>query len=494
MLWQNNDDGENDTFDSLDDNCCYEIMRRLPLDDLCTLSQTCVRLHNLSVKQFQLDYPAREMHIEGIADDGKLMTGPKQEKYIAAFEKCIRNIVLHGDPLVSKFDVLSTYYKQDETMSGLVKHIRLIKWSEGDFTNAGQTLAPLLKDVETIVFDHVWIGSDWYDTILKYTPNIKCLTVLYRCIFNQQQNWLEHVYPNLESFQCYGITAIDVERLKDFLQLNPTVRHVSLYTRWAEDVTVWTENGVKVDELFFYIHIGDTTGLFEFEYDTDFLKSKVAALNDLTKAQNTMLHLMIGDANSVSEKELIAEISLLKSNVVGLYLPGERNIGKKLATAVSTFENLRVLLIGKCTKNEIIAQLPKLEELFIQYGFKQGNFDEIYQTVRTFVAKSATLNKIYIQNDYVPFTRFDFADLDRKRMQLTGARKLKIYIDSKENDDTGKLDDIGQTFKRIEIIRTAIEPPNNPLLDRLQYGLWNEERERVSVFYKRKPPNSCTTM
>lgn len=482
MLWQTGDEDEKCNFDLLDDNCCYEILRCLPLDDLCALSQTCVRLFNLCSSQFVIDYPAKVMHIEGIAKDGKFKTGPSQEKYVTAFKKSIRNIVLHGKPLASKLNVVNSYYNQNESMKKLIKHIQLINWCKADFTNAGQTLVHLLENVETIIFDHVWIETDWYDTILKYTPNIKCLKVLYRCAYKEQQNWLDNVYPNLESLEHYALKQLEVDKLKSFLRSNPTVQHVSLYAELAEEVTDWIKNDVKVDELFYYVHTISSYGIFDFKYGIDFLKSKLAPLSDLCKVQNSKLHLMIGK-NTVSEDELIAEITPLQSNIVGLYIR-HIEIGEKLATVISTFENVRILLMASCKNKEVIARMLKLEELYFEIGFSNGNFDEMHETMRTFVGQSAKLKKMYIRNNRIPFTRFEFAKLDRERMKLNAACKLKIYINSKENDETGQLDDIRPTFSRIEIIRTATEPSNNPHLDRIHNFFMGMKADGLPNFCK----------
>lgn len=57
------------------------------------------------------------MYIDGIDDNGEFIKGPSQEKYVAAFEKSIQNVVLRGEPLASKLDVVNAYYNQDESVS-----------------------------------------------------------------------------------------------------------------------------------------------------------------------------------------------------------------------------------------------------------------------------------------------------------------------------------------------------------------------------------------
>lgn len=351
------------------------------------------------------------------------------------------------------------------------------------------------------MFDHVWIETDWYDTFLRHTPNIKHLKVFYRCIFNERQNWLENVYPNLESLECYAETELSPEKLNVFLRLNPNVLHVSLYAEWDESVTDWVKNGIKVDELFFHVHTGSTAGIMEFPYGFDFMKTRLNAVAELVKAQDTKLHLMIGSERdeSVSEDTLIAEITSLQLNIVCLYFPGIV-ISEKLATAISAFENVRVLLLRACENNKIIAQMAKLEEVYFDRGCHQDNFNYMYDTIRTLVGGTAKLKKMHIRNHRIPFKQFKFDKLDQKRMKLSGACKLKIYIDSDENDKIGKLDDAERTFNRIEIIRSSTEPTVNPLLERLEYMIFRAECEGVSVFGKRDLDgpsnnlNACTPM
>lgn len=472
MLWQNDGEDKECKFDLLNDNCCIDILRRLPLVDLCALSRTCIRLYNLCNKQFQLEYPSKVMYIDGVDDNGDFIKGPSQEKYVDAFDKSIQNIVLRGKPLASKLDVVNAYYNQDESVNDRpvpVKQIQLVEWEEDEFIDAGRKLADLLKNVETIVFDYVWIEADWFDTFLQYTPNIKRLEVLYRCIFDQRQHWLENVYPQLESLECYAESEMLADKLNTFLRLNPNVRHVSLYAEWAESVTDWIENDVKVDELFFYVHTGSMTGMIEFEYDFEFLELRLKAVAELIKAQNTNLHLMIGSERdeSVSEEKLIAELTSLQSNIVGIYFPGIK-ISEKLATAISAFENVRVLLLRACENNGLIAKMAKLEEVYFDRNWIAEEFADMYDTMRTLVGGAAKLKKIYVRNNHIPFTKFDFANLDQERVKLNGACKLKIYVNSVENDDTGKLDDAERPFNRIEVIRTSTEPTGNPHLARLE--------------------------
>lgn len=483
MLWPKDDDDKECKFDLLDDGCCYEILRRMPLVDLCSLSQTCVRLYKLCSKQFQVDYPSKVMYIEGLDDNGKFIKGPSQEKYIGAFDKSVRNIVLNGkqrEQLATKLDVVNAYYNQDESVTDRpapIKQIHFVEWPISD----GYIHAGPLKSVETVIFEEVLIESKPYDAFLQYAPNIKHLKVLFRGIVEDSQDWLEKLYPKLESLEYNGAEELLPEKLHTFRRLNPTVRRVSLYAESAENITKWIENDVKVDELFFNVNA---------ELWDVFLKKQFKAVTKLIKAQDTKVHLMIGSHKNgnVSEKKFMAELMALPSiNLVGLYFPGIV-IGESLAAAISTCENVRVLLLRSCKHTTILAQLAKLEEVHFDRGCNNENFDELYSTMRAFVGEAAKLKKMYVRNNCLPFARFDFDTLDRERMKLNGACNLKIYIDSKENKDTGKLDDTERTFNRIEIIRTSTEPPSNPLVGRLEYtsGIFRGPfQQNVWTFFKR---------
>lgn len=233
----------------------------------------------------------------------------------------------------------------------------------------------------------------------------------------------------------------------------------------------WINYDVKVDELFFTVHTVSPTGYLEVEYDLNLLKSGLRAVAKLINVQNTKVHLMIGSERdeSIPDNTLIAQLASLKStNIVSLYFPGIK-IKEKFATAIGAFENVRVLMMRSSENNKILASMPALEELYFDCDFQEKNFDDMYDTMRTTVGQAAKLKKMYVCNSRIPFTQFKFADLDRERMKLDGARKLKIYIDTEEKDATGALDDAERTFNHIEIVRISTEPTINPHLARRQH-------------------------
>lgn len=52
---------ENNYFTTLVDDCVYEILNWLNLDDLCAISRTCKKLRRLSAHEFQRKYPDKQI-------------------------------------------------------------------------------------------------------------------------------------------------------------------------------------------------------------------------------------------------------------------------------------------------------------------------------------------------------------------------------------------------------------------------------------------------
>lgn len=83
MLGEQGDEDEKSHFEEmmLIDDCCDEILRRLPLNDLCALSCTCTLL--------QKEYPSKVLHIKYALGCDTLIKDPSEERYISCFDKSI---------------------------------------------------------------------------------------------------------------------------------------------------------------------------------------------------------------------------------------------------------------------------------------------------------------------------------------------------------------------------------------------------------------------
>lgn len=453
MLWQRNSVIEETKFEDLIDDCCREILRRLPLDDLCALSRTCMRLYNLCSEQFPLQYKSKVVYID--VRDGELIMTPSNEEYVKCFAKHIQNVVLSDRVVASKLDAVQAFYSQSNSSEGAqtAVNIKQISFEDCTLTKAGgKAIADMLKTVETIRLCNFETADDLHDCILKHAPNLKCLKLQWNYSgieyeFADQKGWLKKTYPSLETLEWYAYDPYmepNVKLIKHFLHLNPNITKFSLFTNRVETINNFLANGVNIDELYFNM-AGDCV----LERPKVKLSKRILALKSLCDKQNTKLHLLFKEGKSGH----LDKMSSIKPKIEGFYFyEGVQMNG------LSRFENLRSLMLrGNPNHVKMFADCPNLEEIYIEYEFCNECFDAFYDTILSFLGRSAKLTKLYFKNNIVAFTKFNFDKLNDVRMKLENAAKLKIYVRSKENERTGKLDDIKRIFNSFEIIRAETE-------------------------------------
>ncbi|XP_055325841.1 uncharacterized protein LOC129579698 [Sitodiplosis mosellana] len=457
MLWEKDDEVKKSKFEELNDDCCYEILRKLPLDDLCALSCTCVRLHNLCSKQFQKEYPSKVMRIEGTYFDGKLIKQPNEEKYISCFDKSIRNLVLLCSS-ANDLAAVSAFYRQNEEVSGVVKEIRFLHWREVirrsrfQMKDAGEVLSDVLKSVETIIFDDVvvWTDDSWDENIFRHTPNLKRLTIRNGQLTTVRPiKWLQKPYPKLESLEWYGFEVPDAEELKSFLALNPNVQRISLSSMDEGDISKFIELDVKIDELFFS-SLGDDA-------------SNLNTLKGLCDVQNVKLHLGIFSIR-YQDTDLISQLESLQPHLVGLYMM--YTIEEQVVSTMDTFEHLQCLRIKvtRLPKNykALMAKMPNLREMFLDQITKECQFKTVRGMILAAVGQLTKLTKLYLRGSWKTLKKMDFAAVHQERTKLKGAKFLEIFIELLHHLDVFPLERTSRYFDCMAIYPTASEPPNNP--------------------------------
>ncbi|XP_055325768.1 uncharacterized protein LOC129579625 [Sitodiplosis mosellana] len=448
MLWEQNDEPNKSAFEKLKDECCYDILRRLPLDDLCALSSTCTRLHSLCGQQFQEEYPSKVMRIESIQEDGTWVKEPRDEMYIKCFDKSIRNVILNGDGLETKLDLVNEFYKGEE-MEGVVKEIHFNDWRRLD--GAGIKLVDMLKSAETITIDYAAIVEDPYDGIFKYAPNLKHLRVRYLNFTGT--DWLQQRYAKLESLEWHSPSQRpDADKIKSLLDTNPNIRRFSLLCTNVDDIVQLMAKNVKIDELILHLSrspSGDalTADGIQFNYTMNILMKLVAA-------QNVNLHLV------VSKADIISQLAFLHSNLVGLHF----NVSiDEVLTTMYTFKNLQFLRIAAShlpfAHTDLIAKMPNLTELYID-EISYFNFQKFRCNMLAAVRQLVKLTKIFLNGSTDQLTKINLLALNRQRMELHGAAHLKIYIHSKDFFASFPVKFV--EFKMIEIIAAESEPSNYP--------------------------------
>lgn len=211
---------------SLVDDCFYEICRKLSPDDICALSQTCDRFKSLTWNHFSHMNQSKVMVIEGISKEGKLLVGPKNEKYIGCFENHIQSVVLNANVKKSLKQLYEIYHSAERDP------ITAVKFDDWDKLNRakGIMLGKILRSVEAVTLFRTEIDGDLNQCLLRHLPYMKRLT-LFKEFFAPDEiefDWMEETYENLQYFAWHLDEELPVATAKAFFAANPQVTFFSL--------------------------------------------------------------------------------------------------------------------------------------------------------------------------------------------------------------------------------------------------------------------------
>lgn len=333
-------------------------------------------------------------------------------------------------------------------MDGIIQEITFENWNGRSLNGAGSVLADMLKSAKSIVFDDVDTDDDVYDCILQHVPNLKCLTL--RNFNFHNNNWLQQIFPKLEVLNWHSTRIPDADKLKLFLDINPTVKQFSLVSNDAESISKLMANSVMIDELFFALEC--TSSEEQLSDDGIF---KINILMKLCAAENVKLHLLISNA------DVISQLGQLHSSVFGFNL--NITVDERVLDTMHTFENLQYLRISAShlpyAYNDMIAKMPNLTEVYIDqiYFWEE---DVFHQTLLAMVSQSVKLTKVYLRGSEESIAGINFEAMNQERMELKDASHLKMYIDS--NNFFAKFPLNFIEFDMIDIVCASTEPSDYP--------------------------------
>lgn len=178
----------------LDIDCFEEIFDWLSLKDLLVLRRTCKRFKRLVNYYIKFFYPAFKLGRGKMKLHRHSIDQLRRVDAISA--KSVNQITLWGKNLTEA---------QINDIKGILSHVKVL-----DILN--------------------WqIGAEFYESFLKFCPNVTHLTVgeiYHKNLIVRDNRWLHHEYPNLKYIEfndCYDIPRENAE-VKTFLELNPNIR------------------------------------------------------------------------------------------------------------------------------------------------------------------------------------------------------------------------------------------------------------------------------
>lgn len=231
-------------FSDLPDNCIESICARLRLDDLCSFSLTCKRVHKEASRQFYLRYKDHQMEIVNT------LGGPQvkaREPYVKCFKSKIRNIKITSDYCNLGLTSLFTFIRIE-----CCENLRELEFDSINLRSEqryGKLMKAQLANLTTISFINC-LNCDIRNGFLKYCKSLQHLVVKDEIDTKMDCTWMSHVYPKLESF-VYYVPSIDSTELLTFFQLNSHLKRLACSNdQIIRDIS---DLGITLDFLLFRI-------------------------------------------------------------------------------------------------------------------------------------------------------------------------------------------------------------------------------------------------
>lgn len=445
-----------DHFGSLNDDCCFAILERLPPDHLHRIRQTCKRLNEMALNCFARKYRSKVLHVTYVThrryrEIGKITARPKGEEYVKYFTNHVENVILSRE--CSTRAALTKFTKLYEHTGSPIKSLTISKWPLLRQIY-GRVLAKVTQNVESITLLNTKLVGDLNKSLLQYVPQLKRLTLLKK-LDGHEGGWMHRTYAKLEYFAWHLKSEINVTQVRDLLITNPTIKTFSLLTMSEQTIKALITDNVRVDELFIEMH--------------DF-KNALEMLTELLgfceKYKCYQLHLKISQIRVILPPENHIQLMSLAPYIRGLYFENEAIFNRfSVLYSPLTLSNLKVIGLPSFASVDRIQKDPRfnmnsLEEVFISEDI--ANFHE-YSGVMLTLCQLPHLRKIYLRNSSTKFGIFNFARFNALRRMVKKANKLKVFFCVTRSSFTGKLYDLKTDFDMIEVSHVETEIVSNPL-------------------------------
>lgn len=476
-------------FLNLNDNCILEIFNYLPLNDVCSLSETCRRMHALGSGHFMLKYKSKVMvFVDWLY--GNLITFPDKEKYRKCFAKKMRSVTLlkHFSTIAAMQKLNKIYEPKEGAETGSpIKTIRFVNWNV-DVSKALLTpISTILQNVESLTFEHTSINADLHGCLFGFLPNLKRLTVL---TFTDNDPRLKEIFPDLiwkqqpcptlEYFAWhkapkYQFPVKDVfpaAEMKRFLEMNPGIKFVSLRLDTKEQLTSLMATDIPVNELFLTITCqnydereAEIAGILN---DLKVFCEKQKSIKMINDEQRIRLHLQINGHDFEKQSE---QLERLAPYIVGMYF--ESFILDYFATIFPKLINLKVLQVIEFVPTELMCLLPNLEEVFISCLAR--TLSHYNREIHILGSRLPKLKKLYLNrylhrsfNNFLAYGEENFEEeggdvfaifkkINTERKKMAGAQKLNVYLEVEQSLRKKKVD-----YDMVEVLRTQTEAITNP--------------------------------
>lgn len=415
-------------FMDLNDDVLFTLFQRLSLNDLCSISLTCTRLHQLAGNYFQRKYPNNNLNIEifnwsqpnsDIQPKWEFRTMP-HEKYAKAFRGFIRNVSIFMYNYAT--DPIDAFHYLKVNCYGNLRALVLYRIA-CQSERYGELIKNQLNTLESIKFENCHI-YDLYNGFLKYSPTLKQIAI--KDGRNQNgcnMDWTKYHYSQLKSF-IYHSDNVIITNLEVFLQKNPQITNV-ITSSTVLFRLLWQKK-CQLD----FLHLS-----FKSEYQFNTMSMEIIAYCQSDYLKRLEIQFLNGWEPSRFLIGQVIELAPLAA-MQGLHI---KHVAKKInfATALEKFTQLKVISIGidHISKKllQVLSHLSNLKELHIESSWSTDTICgyTLRQFIRPFAIYAPNIEIISIKGvaDTQLVTGNDVAIINDLRKKTTNAKVLTIYLD-----------------------------------------------------------------
>lgn len=434
---------QQDYLSSLNDDCIFEILERLSLNDLCAVSRTSKKLRTISENHFQRNYPELVSKTVVIGYKRRAICIKKAERCMICFSRQIHNvhIQLPGRRLTNQLLQFMDIF--------CCRNIKKIGFSSGTWTKSFKRgINDWLSCVESIFFDIHSCCDISLNDALKL-PRVKCLKVYDLC--NKKLPLVD--CPGLEVFDCcIGTRSSGIlDEMKVLFRQWPKLRRFTCRlfnpkSEWLKQLLAAVVT-TEIKELFIELCC------FGEEVDFAVFRLELEKLNECEHFKRFELKV---DAQEVRN---LMELTSLKT-FTGLYLAnwnGPSHLDRCISTYTSFVDLERLWLNGNVSEDFCVSLARRLSNLKLIGTSGQQAFG----TIIPFVRYAAGLNTIVVHESQTKHKFPTIATLNAERRKLDSASNVVIYLTTcgAENVQSSESSEIVE-IKRI--CRSTSHSPDLP--------------------------------
>lgn len=416
------------TFIDMNNDCIDEIFRWLSLDDLSSISVTCMQIQRMAGEWFQRKFPENQIGIR------LLNTGIEQEnseKYQENLIKFIQNVKVAGHIRGTAPKNLFKYLKVN-----CCENLRDLEFYWINFDKNVQydnLIENQLENVERIAFISCSI-HDLYGVFLRHCHNLKHLMVNDAFAPLQEHfdvTWMKRSLPHLECLTYYIDHELFRDNLECFLRINPQIKSLAC-------------SGSNVMQTVFQRSLTLNHLSLRFYNDNEFQNIS----SQLRDCSAKMLQIIFDNPVSIETVYRLASVGIFESlGILHFTYLTDYHSENHLTLILKSLKNLKILYLkfdNLSSKDieSISMESVHLKEIYLHQYL--GNPFRIFRSngfcgvLRTFVENSKRLETIVIYGltknncdeliTIDPHLINDLIDLNEKRKQIK-ASAITIYLD-----------------------------------------------------------------